>query len=69
MKKAKIQTDFEFHKTIGVVFGVPKYAKILEGLIEEKGINLSLKSKLVEVKGKERVAVFENQDSKQLTSK
>lgn len=33
------------------MFGVPKYSKILEGLAKEKGIEVHLKSKLVEVRG------------------
>ena len=56
----------EFHKTVGVMFGVPKYAKILEGLAKEKGIDVHLKSKLVEVRGQDRVAIFQNQDTKEL---
>ena len=60
MGKKNLKTHFEFHKTIGVVFGVPKYADILKGLIDEKGIDLHLKSKLVEIRGKDRIAVFEN---------
>ena len=50
-RKANIKVQVEFHKTIGVMFGVPKYSKILEGLAKEKGIEVHLKSKLVEVRG------------------
>ncbi len=50
-RKANVNVNIEFHKTIGVMFGVPKYAKILEGLAKEKGIDVHLKSKLIEVRG------------------
>ncbi|EAS07915.1 FAD-dependent pyridine nucleotide-disulfide oxidoreductase (macronuclear) [Tetrahymena thermophila SB210] len=61
------QTSIEFHKTIPVVFGVPKYSASLAEIIKQKNIDLHLKSKLVEVRGQDRVAVFENQDNKVLT--
>jgi NADPH-dependent 2,4-dienoyl-CoA reductase/sulfur reductase-like enzyme len=51
LRKANVATEFEFHKTIGVVFGVPKYSAILTDIIKEKGIGLHLKSKLVEIDG------------------
>lgn len=52
--------DLEFRKTSPVLFGVPKYAESLAVVIKEKNIKLILKNKLVEVRGKERIAVFED---------
>jgi len=43
-----------------VLFGVPKYAESLAVVIKEKNIKLMLKNKLVEVRGKQRIAVFED---------
>jgi NADPH-dependent 2,4-dienoyl-CoA reductase/sulfur reductase-like enzyme len=50
----------EFRKTSPVLFGVPKYAESLAGVVKEKNIKLILKNKLVEVRGKQRIAVFED---------
>lgn len=43
-----------------MLFGIKKYAEKLQLVVDKRGINLHLKSKLLEVKGKERIAVFEN---------
>lgn len=50
------------------MFGVPKYSESLLKIAAQKNINVNFKSKLVEVKGKDQIAVFENQDTKELTS-
>lgn len=63
--KVRNNISIEFHKTIAVMFGVQKYSATLEKLVKQKNIDVHLKSKLVEVRGKERVAVFENQDTKE----
>lgn len=49
LRKKGIKADFHFHKTIAVIFGVPKYAEVLTEVCKEKNINVKLKSKLVEV--------------------
>lgn len=66
LRKRGVKAEFHFHKTIPVIFGVPKYAEILNKICDEKGLNRHFKSKLIEVQ--DHVAVFENQDTKQITS-
>lgn len=56
--KAKIQ----FHTSLGVIFGVKKYADALWKVVQERDINVNLRSNLVEVKADSREAVFENLD-------
>ncbi|EGR29692.1 hypothetical protein IMG5_150610 [Ichthyophthirius multifiliis] len=68
-KGIRKRCHIEFQKCPAVVFGVPKYSEALTKLIAEKDITLKLKSKLIEIKPKERIAVFEDQDTKQLTER
>lgn len=62
LTKRNVKSEFHFHKTIGVMFMVPKYSEILDNLCIEKGIKRHYKSKLVEVG--DHKASFEDQDSK-----
>jgi len=55
-------TQIEYNTALGVIFGVPKYADILNGLCKTKNIQVNFKSKLVSVDGKNRVAVFEDEN-------
>jgi hypothetical protein len=51
-----------YHTTLPAIFGVKKYAASLMKIVEERGIQLSIKSHLVELDTKTRTAVFENLD-------
>jgi len=66
LTKRGIKADFNFHKTVAVIFGVQKYAKILNDLCDKKGINRHFKSKLIEVQ--DHKAFFENQETKEITT-
>ncbi|CAD8194700.1 unnamed protein product [Paramecium pentaurelia] len=66
LNKRGIKTHHHFYKTAGVIFGVPKYAEILTELCKNKQINCHFKQKLVEVQ--DHIAIFENQDTKELKS-
>jgi len=61
---AKKTSTIEYESALGSIFGVPKYAKILNELCQSKGITVNLNTKLVEVRGKDRVAVFEEAGTK-----
>lgn len=51
-----------FYTGIPVIFGVPKYAKMLQEAADKKNINVNFEHKLIEVRGKERVAVFNDKN-------
>jgi NADPH-dependent 2,4-dienoyl-CoA reductase/sulfur reductase-like enzyme len=52
----------EYHTPLPVLFGVKKYADALWKVVEERDINVSLRSNLVEVKPDKKIAVFQNLD-------
>lgn len=60
------KTDITFYKTIDVVFPVKKYSDALAQLLREKKVGVQFKHKLVEIKAKQRIAVFEQQDTKRM---
>ena len=47
------------------IFGVEKYRKTLERIVRERGIETRFRHHLVEVRGAQREAVFENLDTKE----
>lgn len=49
LQKRNIKSEFHIHKTIPVMFAVPKYSEILNNLCDKKGITRHFKSKLIEV--------------------
>jgi hypothetical protein len=49
--KKRLQVSVEFYKTIGVMFGVPKYAQALTQVAAGYGINVNFKHPLVKVSG------------------
>jgi sulfide:quinone oxidoreductase len=49
------------------IFGVKKYADALNKIIHDRGIETMFRNHLIEVKGAERIAVFENLDTQQQT--
>lgn len=56
------QTDVQFHTAGTVLFGVPDYVPALMNYVERYGINLNYGSKLVEIDGPARTAIFEQGD-------
>ncbi|CAD8187438.1 unnamed protein product [Paramecium octaurelia] len=66
LRKRGIKSDIHFYKTAALIFGVPKYAEILTDVCKRKQINCHFKQKLVEVQ--DHVAIFEDQDTKELKS-
>ena len=60
-----IKADIEFRSSLGVLFGVKKYADALWEVVKGRGINVHLKQNLVEVRPETKEAVFENLDSGQ----
>lgn len=49
-----------FNTSLGVIFGVKKYANALLEIIKERNIAVNYKHNLVEVRADRREAVFEN---------
>lgn len=45
---------------MGAVFHVQKYAKIMEGIHKSYGSKYFLNEDLIEVRGKEKIAIFKN---------
>ena len=43
------QANISYHTSLGVLFGVKKYADALWELVKERDININLRSNLVEV--------------------
>jgi len=57
-KKKNIDPSISFYNAGAVLFSQPDYAKALQQLAESKGFSLNLNHNLVEVRSKDRVAVF-----------
>ena len=55
-QKTNIPVDVEFYKTIGVMFGVPKYAEALTRIAANYNIKTTFLHQLVEVQ--ENKAIF-----------
>ena len=55
----------QYHTSLPVLFGVKKYADALWKIVEERNINVSLNSCLVEVLGDKKKAIFEDLQSKE----
>ena len=52
------KTKVMYNSALGVIFGVKKYANSLWKVIERKGIEVNLHTNLVELKSKEKKAMF-----------
>jgi len=59
------QANIQYHTSLPVLFGVKKYADALWKVVEERNINVSLNSCLVEVHGDKKEAIFEDLQSKE----
>lgn len=55
-------SDVQFHTAGGVLFGVPAYVPALMDYVDRYGINLNFGSKLVEIDGPSKTAIFEQAD-------
>lgn len=62
-KGIRDKANITYNTSLPVLFGVKKYADALWKVVEMRNINVNLRCNLVEVKHKERVAVFQNLDS------
>lgn len=56
------KANIMFNTSLGVIFGVKKYADALLEIIEERNIAVNYKCNLVEVRADKQEAVFENLD-------
>lgn len=56
-----------FNTSLGVIFGVKKYADALTEIIKERNITVNYKRNLVEVRADKQEAVFENLDKPGVT--
>lgn len=65
LRKHKKRSDANliFNTSLGVLFGVKKYADALWEIVKERDINVNLRRNLVEVISKEKKAVFEDLDN------
>jgi len=63
------KANMEYHTSLGVLFGVKKYADALWKVVEERGINVNLRHSLVEVKADSKEAVFEHLDTQETISR
>lgn len=59
----KISPKIDFYTPLPFIFGVPKYAQVLQKLADEKNIPVHLAHTLIEIRGKERVAVFKDNNA------
>lgn len=53
------QAQIKFNTAGGVIFGVKKYAETLQKVVDRYGIILNFKHNLVEIRAKEKIAIFE----------
>ena len=58
-----------FNSSLGVIFGVKKYADALTKVIQERNIQLNFRHELIEVKPESREAVFRLLDQPAGTTK
>jgi sulfide:quinone oxidoreductase len=61
------KSNIHFYSGGGVIFGIEKYAKTLNKVIQRYNINTHFKYNLVEIKGEEKIAVFETVDTNGVT--
>uniref|UniRef100_A0A8C9ELE4 FAD/NAD(P)-binding domain-containing protein n=1 Tax=Pavo cristatus TaxID=9049 RepID=A0A8C9ELE4_PAVCR len=61
------KANIMFNTSLGVIFGVKKYADALLEIIEERNIAVNYKRNLVEVRADKQEAVFENLDKPGVT--
>ncbi|CAG2165551.1 unnamed protein product [Oppiella nova] len=52
--------NITYNTALGVIFGVPKYAKALNKIVDQKNINVNYRHNLVEVVADKKEAVFED---------
>lgn len=57
-----------YNTSLGVIFGVKKYAEALTKIAQSRNIKINPKTNLVEVKADKKEAVFENLDTKERTT-
>ena len=67
-RKAGIKADIHYFSSLGVLFGVKKYADALWEVVTGRGINIHLRHHLVEIKPDTKEAIFENLDTQDLVS-
>ncbi len=60
MNNLKDNTNVMFYSADPSIFGVEKYKKLLERIVEERGIQTHFRRNLIEIRGGEKEAVFEN---------
>lgn len=58
-----------FNTSLGVIFGVPKYAEALQKVIRERNITVNFRHELIEVKPDTKEAVFRLLDEPAGTTK
>lgn len=56
-------TKIYYNTALGVIFGVPKYAKALNEVAARKDIHVNLRHNLIEVDTVNHRAIFEHLDS------
>jgi sulfide:quinone oxidoreductase len=61
------KTEVVFFSAGASIFAVKKYAAVLNGIIAKRGLQTRYRYNLVEIRPKDRVAVFENLDTKDRT--
>ncbi|KAM9312954.1 sulfide:quinone oxidoreductase, mitochondrial [Gastrophryne carolinensis] len=59
--------NFIFNSSLGVIFGVKKYADALLQIIKERDIQVNFKHNLIEVRADKQEAVFQNLDNPEET--
>lgn len=67
-KKRRTNANIFYNTSLPVIFGVKHYADALWKVVEKRGINVNLRTNLVEVLPGGRQAVFENLDTQQRTT-
>lgn len=66
--KKRANAKIFYNSSLAVIFGVKHYADALWKVVEKRGINVNLRTNLVEVLPGGRQAVFENLDTQQKTT-
>lgn len=60
------KTNVIYNTSLGKIFGLDHYGRVLQQLADERGIQVNFQHELIEIKSQDRLAVFRNNATKEL---
>ena len=62
------KTNVIYNTSLGKIFGVDHYGKVLQQLADDRNINVNFQTELIEIKPEDRKAIFRNNANKEVKS-